>query len=255
MARCTGGFECPSRVREWLAHFSGRGGMDIEHLGYRTIDLLLKEELISDPADIFSFDVHQLLEYEGWGDISVGRLRDAIEAAKDRPVARLLTALGIRHVGGTVARILTREFGGLPRLMSASEEEIAAVDGVGPVIAQQVREWSQDPVNRELVDKLGSAGVRLVDEVDKTGRSELLAGATFVVSGSIDGYTREEAQTAIESRGGKATSSVSGKTTALIVGESPGVSKTRKAEELEIPILDGDRFKALLERGLDILSR
>ena len=254
VARCTGGFDCPSRVREWLFHFASRGGMDIEHLGYKTIDLLLNEGLISDPADIFTFDVDRLQGREGWGEISVNNLKRAIDAAKDRPAARLLAALGIRHVGGTIARTLVHHFRGLPALMTASEEEIAEVDGIGPVIARGVAEWAADPVNRDLVDKLGRAGVRLEDEVEEGVSVDLLAGAIFVVSGTIEGFTREEAQTAIEQRGGKATSSVSSKTTALIVGDSPGASKTRKAEELGIPILDGDRFEKVLEQGLSALE-
>jgi len=254
VARCTGGFECPSRVREWLVHFASRGGMDIEHLGYKTIDLLLAEGLITDPADIFTFDVDRLRGREGWGEISVNNLKRAIEAAKDRPAARLLAALGIRHVGGTIARTLVHHFRGLPAMMTATEEEIAEVDGIGPVIARGVAEWAADPVNRDLVAKLGRAGVRLEDEVEEGVSVDLLAGATFVVSGTIEGFTREEAQTAIEQRGGKATSSVSSKTTALIVGESPGASKTRKAEELGIPILDGDQFEKVLEQGLSALE-
>ena len=254
VARCTGGFECPSRVREWLFHFSGRGGMDIEHMGYKTIDLLLEKGWITDPADIFTFDTSQLLDLEGWGEVSVRNLTESIEAAKDRPVARLLTALGIRHVGGTVARLLARHFGGLPALMAATEEDIAEVEGIGPVIAAGVVEWSSDPANRDLVSKLGEAGVRLEEEVTEGETSDLLAGATFVVSGTIEGYTREEAEAAIESKGGKATGSVSGKTTALIVGESPGASKTRKAEELGIPIIDGETFGRLLEEGLSVLE-
>jgi DNA ligase (NAD+) len=254
VARCTGGFDCPSRVREWLFHFAGRGGMDIEHLGYKTIDLLLERDLISDPADIFTFDVSQLLEVEGWGEISVRNLSDAIEAAKERPVARLLTALGIRHVGGTVARTLTRAFGGITALMEATEDEISEVEGIGPIIAQGVRDWFQDPVNRQLVDKLGDAGVRLEEEQAGSAVTQTLEGSTFVVSGAIEGYTREEAQAAIEARGGKATSSVSSKTTALIVGESPGASKTNKAEELDIPILDASQFEKLLAEGTAILE-
>jgi DNA ligase (NAD+) len=251
VARCTGGFACPSRVREWLSHFAGRGGMDIEHLGYKTIDLLLGEGLISDPADIFTFDTGRLLEMPGWKETSVNNLAAAIDAARDRPVARLLTALGIRHVGGTVARVLTRRFGSLPALMDATEEEIAEVEGIGQVIAGEVKAWSRDPDNRALVEKLGAAGVRLEDEREKGAVSDLLAGLTFVVSGTIEGFTREEAAAAIEARGGKAAGSVSGKTTALIVGESPGASKTKKAEELGIPIIDGDGFKKLLDEGLN----
>jgi DNA ligase (NAD+) len=227
--------------------------MDIEHMGYKTIDLLLGEGLITDPADIFTFDVGQLRGREGWGDISVNNLGKAIEAAKDRPVARLLTALGIRHVGGTIARTLVRHFGGLPALMAAREEEIAQVEGIGPKIAAAVAEWSADPVNRDLVAKLGQAGVRLEEEVEAGAEGGIRAGATFVVSGTVEGFTREEAEAAIEQRGGKATGSVSSKTTALIVGDSPGASKTRKAEELGIPIIDSDTFKVLLEKGLDAL--
>ena len=254
VARCTGGFECPSRVREWLFHFASRGGMDIEHLGYKTIDLLLGEGLITDPADIFIFDVDRLRGREGWGETSVNNLRRAIEAAKDRPAARLLTALGIRHVGGTIARTLIRHFGGLPALMDAAEEEISQVEGIGPVIAHGVAEWAADQVNRDLVAKLGQAGVRLEDEVEPGVSGDLLAGATFVVSGTIEGFTREEAQAAIEQRGGKSTGSVSSKTTALIVGESPGVSKTRKAEELGIPIIDGETFQKVLDQGISSLG-
>ena len=253
VARCTGGYSCPSRVREWLFHFASRGGMDIEHMGYKTIDLLLSEGLISDPADIFLFDPEQLLGREGWGAISVANLKRAIEEAKDRPVARLLTALGIRHVGGTVARLLVRHFGGLPSLMGAGEEDISEVEGIGPVIAHGVATWASDPDNQALVSKLGAAGVRLEDEVDRSISSDLLAGATFVVSGTIPGFSREEAQAAIEQRGGKAAGSVSGKTTALIVGGSPGASKSRKAEELGIPILDEQGFQRLLEEGLSSL--
>ena len=254
VARCTGGFECPSRVREWLFHFSGRGGMDIEHMGYRTIDLLLDKGYISDPADIFTFDIDQLLEEEGWGEISVNNLKAAVNAASGRPVYRLLTALGIRHVGGTVARTLARHFGGLASLMEATEDEIAEIEGIGPVIATEVRTWSTDPVNRELVEKLGAAGVRLLDDVEDDVASDLLAGETFVVSGTVPGFTREQAQVAIESRGGKATGSVSGKTTALVVGESPGASKSRKAEELGIPIINGEIFKKVLAEGVSVLG-
>lgn len=254
VARCTGGFECPSRVREWLAHFAGRGGMDIEHLGYKTIDLLLKLGLIVDPADIFTFDADRLLELDGWGETSVGKLRGAIEAAKDRPVARLLTALGIRHVGGTVARTLARHFGGLPALMDASEEEIAEVEGIGPVIASEVRAWSAEEANRQLVSKLGSAGVRLADDAPEGAASDLLAGSAFVVSGTLDGMSREEAEAAVEARGGRITGSVSSRTTALVVGESPGASKTRKAEELGIPIIDDPTFRKVLDQGLAALD-
>ena len=254
VARCTGGFGCPSRLREWLFHFAGRGGMDIEHMGYKTIDLLLGQGLIEDPGDLFTFDSDLLLGFEGWGPVSVGNLAGAIEAAKDRPVARLLTAIGIRHVGSTVARLLARHFGGMRALMDATEEEIGAIEGIGPVIAAGVAEWSADPINRDLIDKLAAAGVRVSDEQPYEEISDLLAGGTFVVSGTITGFTREEAEAAIESRGGKVTGSVSGRTTALVVGESPGASKTSKAEQLGVPMIDGEKFTRLLEQGLSVLE-
>lgn len=254
VARCTGGYECPSRLREWLFHFAGRGGMDIEHMGYKTIDMLLADGLVRDAADLFNFDVDQLKGREGWGEISVNNLKSAISEAKQRPVARLLTALGIRHVGGTMARTLIRNFGGLPALMDASEEEISGISGVGQAIASAVVEWAGDPANQQLVGKLGAAGVKLVEDVDNSATGDLLEGATFVISGTVEGFTREEAQSAIEARGGKATGSVSGKTTALIVGESPGASKTQKAEDLGVPIIDGATFRRLLEEGPKVLS-
>ncbi len=253
VARCTGGYECPSRLREWLFHFASRGGLDIEHLGYKTIDLLLEQDLISDPSDIFSFDTDELLEVEGWGATSVGNLRDAIEEAKKRPVPRLLTALGIRHVGGTVARRLIRHFGGLPALLRATTEKIAEVEGIGGVIADEVREWADDLQNRELVDKLAAAGVRMTEDVDETV-GELLAGVTLVVTGTLDGFDRDTAKTAIEERGGKATGSVSGSTTALVAGASPGGAKVRKAEELGVAQIDEEMFVRLLAEGPSALG-
>jgi DNA ligase (NAD+) len=228
--------------------------MDIEHMGYKTIDMLLEEGFVTDAADLFTFDVERLHGREGWGEISVNNLRTAIESARTRPVARLLTALGIRHIGGTMARLLVRHFGGLPALLKASEDEISAIDGVGRVIASAVLEWSNDPANQELVEKLGAAGVKLVEEVDELVAGDLLEGATFVISGTVEGFTREDAQAAIEARGGKATGSVSGKTTALIVGDAPGASKTRKAEELGVPIIDGETFRRMLDVGIEVVD-
>lgn len=256
VARCTGGFACPSRLREWLFHFAGRGGMDIEHLGYKTIDLLLLKGLISDPADIFTFDVSVLLDEEGWGETSVSNLGAAIDAARSRPPERLLTALGIRHVGTTVARRLIRGFGSIPALIAADPEEIAVVDGVGPVIAEQVAEWAADPDNRELIQRLAAAGVRMESEqaaADSVGPGPL-DGVSLVVSGTLEGFTRDESQAAIEAAGGKATGSVSGRTTALVVGDSPGASKVDKANQLGIPVIDEATFVKLLEEGRKVLG-
>ncbi len=249
-ARCTGGFSCPSRLREYLYHFGSRGAMDIEGLGYKTVDLLLREGLIRDPADIFSLNPEQLLAFEGWGEVSVNNLLSAIEAAKGRPLARLLTALGIDHVGGTVARSLASRFGSLPALLTATEEQITEIEGIGPEIARSVVAWAKEPDNRDLVDRLGDAGVSLADEEpEESAAAQVLAGLSFVVTGTLDGFSRNDAKALIEERGGKVTGSVSGKTAALIAGASPG-SKLAKAEALGIPVVDEAAFVRLLEDGM-----
>ena len=254
-AKCTGGFSCPSRLREYLFHFGSRSAMDIEGLGYKTVDLLLEERVIADPADIFTLDRNVLLAFEGWGEVSVNNLLESIEKAKDRQLGRLLTALGIDHVGGTVARALAERFRSLPALMEANEGDITAIEGIGPEIARSVVAWSVDADNVELVRRLGEAGVRLEDpEPEEMGEeATLLAGLTFVVTGTLEGFSRSEAKAALEQRGAKVTGSVSGRTSALIAGASPG-SKLAKAESLNVPILDEDGLVRLLADGSSILE-
>ncbi len=252
VARCTGGFACPSRLREYLFHFVSRGGMDIEGLGYKTIDLLLREKLIADPADIFALDFDRLREFEGWGETSIDNLRDAIDAARDRPLARLLTALGIPLVGGTVARLLARRFRSLPRLLDAPEEELEAIEGIGPEIVRSVREWAGDGENAALVGKLAAAGVRLEDPEPEGVVTGLLEGVTLVITGTLESLSRDKAKEAVEDRGGKVTGTVSKKTTALVAGASPG-SKLAKAEQAGVPVIDEAMFMELLEKGPDAL--
>ena len=252
VARCTGGFECPSRLREYLAHFAGRGGMDIEHLGYKTVDLLLRERLITDPADVFMLQAGSLLGFEGFGEVSVANLMAAIDAARDRPLSRLVTALGIPLVGGTVARLLARRFRSLKALMAASEEGLGDLEGIGPEIARSVCEWSADPINRRLADKLAAAGVRLSDPEPEGVDTTLLTGVTVVLTGTLEGLSRDAAKQAIEDRGGKVTGSVSKKTSAVVAGASPG-SKLSKAEELGVPVLDEAALRGLLDQGPAVL--
>ncbi len=249
-AKCTGGFACPSRLREYLFHFASRGGMDIEGLGYKTVDLLLSEGVISDPADIFTLDPDTLLGYEGWGEVSVRNLMAAIEDAKDRPVGRLITALGIPLVGGTVARTLARKYRSVPALMTAGEEDIVTIEGIGPEIARSVAEWSADPENQRLVQKLADAGVRLEDpEPEASPLAEVLSGVSVVVTGTLEGFSRDGAKQAVEERGGKVVGSVSKKTTAVVAGANPG-SKLVKAQELGVPVLDEAAFVRLLAEGV-----
>jgi len=248
VSRCSGGFDCPSRLREHLAHFAGRGGMDIEHLGFKTVDLLLTEGLIRDAADLFRLDEADLLGREGWGDVSVGNLLAAIDSARDRPLGRVLTALGIPLVGGTMARLLARRFRTLDALLAASEGDLSELDGVGPEIARSVVAWGSDPANRALAEKLKQSGVRLSDPVPEGVDVGLLAGVSVVLTGTLESYSRQEAQAAIEDRGGKVTGSVSGRTYAVIAGANPG-SKLAKAEGLGVLVLDETGFVQLIEDG------
>jgi DNA ligase (NAD+) len=247
-AKCTGGYECPSRIREHLAHFAGRGAMDIEGLGYKTVDLLLSEGLIRDPADVFTLKPEDLLGREGWGETSVSNLLAAIDAAKDQEVARLLTGLGIDHVGGTVSRVLARRFVSIEALAAASDEDIMQIEGIGPEIAASVVGWFDDPENVQLIDKFRAAGVRMEDPTLESEGSDLLDGVTVVITGSLEGFSRAEAKAAVEALGGKVTGSVSRKTSALIAGVSPG-SKQAKAKDIGVPVLEEAAFLRLLDEG------
>ncbi|QBI19046.1 NAD-dependent DNA ligase LigA [Egibacter rhizosphaerae] len=238
--------DCPNRQLESLAHFASRGALDIEGLGYETAKLLLDTGLVKDLADTFHLDRDALLDLEGFGEKKADNLLAGIEAAKQQPLERLLVGLNIPHVGGTVARLLARAFGSLETLREADEEAIASVDGVGPIIAQAVRRWFENPRNAELADKLIAAGVRTDAEAGE--RSDLLDGVSVVITGSLEGFTRDEAKEAVTDRGGKVTSSVSKRTSAVVVGAEPG-SKADKAAELGVPTLDEAGFRRLLETG------
>ena len=251
--RCTGGFSCPSRMREYLFHFASRSGLDIEGIGYQTVDLLLESGLIRDPADIFAIDYDQLREFEGWGEVSVSNLSTAIDAARKRPLARLLTALGIPLVGGTTARAMARHFGSLERLGEASTEDISRIEGIGPEIARSVREWFLDPETAALVEKLAAFGIRMTDLPTDSATSKILDGVTVVITGTLSGYTREEVVAAVEERGGRIARSVSSNTSVLVVGESPG-SKLKKARDLGTSILDEVAFAELLTEGASRLE-
>lgn len=252
VARCSGGFACPSRAREYLFHFASRGAMDIDGLGYKTIDLLLREKLIQTPGDIFFLTPEAFSGFEGWGATSIGNLMAAIDRARDRPVHRLLAALGIRHVGATVARLLASRYRNLSRILAASEAELAGVDGIGPVIAASIVAWAGDPDNQRLVARLSEGRVRIVDPEPVGVDVQLLEGVTVVITGTLQSFSRDGAKNAVLERGGKVTSSVSKKTRAVIAGESPG-SKLDKAQALGVPVLDEEAFKALLAHGPTIL--
>lgn len=250
-AKCTGGFECPSRLREYLFHFGSRGAMDIEGLGYKTVDALLTAGRITDPSDVYTLTTDDLLTLEGFADISANKLVDAIHRSKQQPLDKLVFGLGIDHVGGTVSRLLAERFRSIEALRSASADEVAEIEGIGPEIAGSVSAWFDDEANSSLIDRLAGAGV-LMELPERKGPSleQTLTGLTFVITGTIEGFTRDSAKLAVVERGGKVTGSVSKSTDALIAGEKAG-SKLAKAEGLGVRVLDPNAFAQLLEAGPD----
>jgi DNA ligase (NAD+) len=239
---------CPARVAGAIEHFASRGAMDIEGLGEQTVRLFQQLDLVHDVADVYFLDYEKLQELEGFGEISITNLRNAIEASKSRPLDNLLVGLNIRHLGPAGAETLARHFGHLDSLLDASVDTIAAVDGIGPTIAASVHAWFADDRHREVVDKLRKAGVNF-EGPEVVDVPQTLAGKSVVVTGTLDGYTREGAEEVIKAHGGKSPGSVSKKTTAIVVGDGPGASKLTKAQELGVPVLDEAGFEALLQTG------
>ena len=251
--RCPNSRSCPAQLRERVFHVAGRGAFDIEGLGYEAATALLKAGVIDDEGDLFSLTEDDLLRTELFvtkaGTLSANgkRLLANLETAKKQPLWRVLVALSIRHVGPTAARALATEFGSLDAITSASTEQLAAVEGVGPTIADAVTEWFTVDWHRQIVDKWRSAGVRMTDDRDASV-PRTLEGLTIVVTGSLAGFSRDDAKEAILTRGGKAAGSVSKKTDYVVAGDSPG-SKYDKAIELGVPVLDEDGFRKLLAQG------
>ncbi len=235
---------CPGRMLEGIVHYASRDAMDIRGLGYERVRQLLAEKLIENVADLYQLTVEQLVELERFGEQSASQLVAAIEASKARPLSVVLFGLGIRHVGKTVAQVLARHFGTMPKLAEATAEEIEHVPGVGGIIAAAVVEFFQTASNRRLLERLSESGLTMVEPraVATGGR---LAGQTFVLTGTLPTLSRQQATELIEQAGGRVSGSVSKKTTAVVAGEEAG-SKLDKAKELGIEILDE---AALLERG------
>jgi DNA ligase (NAD+) len=240
--------ECPAQRVQRIAHFASRSGMDIEGLGEQRVTLFVQLGLLEDAGDIYSLTAEPLLELEGFGEQSVANLLGAIEESKRRPLDRLLTALSIRHLGETGSVALARAMGHLDRIIAASPEELAAVDGVGTKIAESVHQFLALPANRVVIDKLRRTGVNFEGPAAPSV-PQTLSGQSVVVTGTLDGWSREEAEAAIKARGGKAPGSVSKRTTAVVLGEAPGASKLAQARELGVPILDEAAFAGLLETG------
>ncbi|HSS11872.1 MAG TPA: NAD-dependent DNA ligase LigA [Acidimicrobiales bacterium] len=241
--------DCPGQRVQRISHFASRGAMDIEGLGERTVYQFCEAGLLTDVADIYDLDFERVRQFEGFGEVSVNNLAQAIEASKARPLANLLVGLSIRHLGGTGSRLLARSLGHLDRIMAASPEEIAAIEGVGLVIAESVHEFFSLARNQDVVERLRAAGVNFHGPSVLVSTAQVLTGTSIVVTGTLEGWSREAAEEAIKTRGGKAPGSVSKKTTAVVVGVEPGTAKLAKAQELGVPILDEAGFAHLLETG------
>jgi DNA ligase (NAD+) len=245
--------ECAAQRVQRLAHFCSRGAMDIEGLGEQRVTQLVGAGMLADVADVYALSAGRLAPLEGFGTISAQNLVEAIAASATRGLSRLLVGLSIRHVGSTVADALAVHFADLDELATADEPRLGAVDGVGPVIAQSVRAFFSAERNRAVIEKLRAAGVSFDSDRYPAGEApalaQTLAGRSVVVTGTLEGFTRDEAEAAIAARGGKSPGSVSAKTTALVVGAEPGAAKIAKADALGLPVLDEAGFVHLLETG------
>ena len=243
--RCTGA-ECPAQRLRHLVHFASRDAMDIEGLGPAVVESLVGAGMVKGPGDLYHLDAQAVAKLDRMGEKSASNLITAIERSKENDLSRLLFAFGIRQVGQKAAKVLAVQFGSLDALMAADEEALTAVPDIGAVTAQSLMAWFQSPQSIHLIHTLRDAGVNLLSREAPAG--DQLAGKTFVLTGTLEGFTRDEAKARIEALGGKVSGSVSRKTTYVVAGEAAG-SKLRKAQELGVPVLTESELVALLEQS------
>ena len=250
---CTN-LDCPGQRVQRIAHFASRSAMDIEGLGEQRVQLLVDNGLLVDVADLYGFTPETFAGLEGFAELSTANLLAAIDDSRQRPLSRVLIGLGIRHLGQVGSTALARACRDLDVILTADESTLSELDGVGPVIASSVMAWFDSPVNRSVVDRLRAAGLQFTEPGVDTGGADpdleqTLGGRSVVVTGTLDGYTRDEAEAAVAARGGKSPGTVSKKTYAVVVGRAPGASKVSKAEQLGVPIVDGASFEEFLAMG------
>jgi DNA ligase (NAD+) len=251
IARCSGGWvKCAAQRKGGLQHFASRRAMDIEGLGDQLIEQLVDRDIIHTAADLYKLGLVKLAALDRMADKSAQNVMSALEKSKSTTLGRFVYALGIRHVGEATAKELAAHFGNIDGLMQASEEQLLEVADIGPVVARSLLAFFADPLNRELVEQLRAAGIHWPENLPAVGGSKFLLGKTFVLTGSLPTLTRDAAAAMIEAAGGKVTGSVSKKTSYVVAGAEAG-SKLTKAEELNIPILDEDGFRTLLESDHD----
>jgi DNA ligase (NAD+) len=246
-ARCVNP-ACPAVVREALRHFCSRRAMKIEGLGEKLVDQLVAEGLLSDVASIYALEAADLAQLERWGEKSAANLLAEIARSRENDLSRLLFALGIRHVGEKAAATLARRFGSLDALMAAGEDELQAVEEVGPNTAKAIVAWFSHPRHRELVEKLRRHGVNFLSRQRRPSAEGALAGKTVVITGALPGITRDEAARRLEAAGAKISGSVSRKTDFVLAGEAAG-SKLEKAETLGVRVVAWDEMLRILEGG------
>jgi DNA ligase (NAD+) len=240
---------CPAIVRGALIHWARRDAMDINGIGVKWVEQWVDQGLVTSVADLYDLTVEKLLPLERMGEQLATKIVEAIAASKQQPWSRVLYGLGIRHVGTVNAQVLAQEFPSVDQLKAAKIEDIEAVFGIGPEIAQSVYEWLRNPANWHLVEQLKAAGVKMAataEETEPAPENRPLAGKTFVLTGTLPSLSRNEAKALIEQAGGKVTGSVSSKTDFLVAGEEAG-SKLQKAEKLGIPQLSEAALLSMLE--------
>lgn len=241
--RCTGA-ECPAQLLRNLTHFAGRNAMDIDGLGPAVLQQLVEEGLVANAADLYDLSVQDMARLERMGEKSAQNAVNAIAKSKENDLWRLIYALGIRQVGEKAAKVIAAHFGSYDDFASASMEELVAIDDIGEVTAEYIRAWVNSPQSQDLMARLKAAGVNMVCKEERLDNR--FAGMTFVLTGALERFTRDEAGEMIEKRGGKSSGSVSKKTTYVVAGENAG-SKLRKAQELHIPVLTEEEFLDLLK--------
>ena len=241
--RCTGA-ECPAQRLRNLTHFASRNAMDIDGLGPAVLNQLIESNLVKTAADLYDLQAQDIAQLERMGEKSAQNAVAAIAASKENDLWRLIYALGIRQVGEKAAKMLAKHFETFDALAQASLEELTAIDDVGGITAAYIRSWMESPQSQDLIERLKRAGVNMTCRDKKLNSS--FAGMTFVLTGSLERFTRDEAGEMIEKRGGKASGSVSKKTTYVVAGANAG-SKLKKAQDLNIPVLTEDEFLALLQ--------
>ena len=248
--RCPNTVSCPAQLRESIFHIAGRGALDIDGVGYETAIALLQAGRVATIGDVFHLTAGSFEDLRGFGPKKIVQVLTGIEAARDRPLWRLLVGLSIRHVGPTAAQDVARHFRTLDAVIAATTEELAAVEGVGPVVAQALADWFADRRHLEIVERLRTGGVRFADEGSADGPRPL-EGVTVVVTGTLASHSRDGATEAVQRLGGNVTGSVSKKTNFVVVGADPGQSKYDKASKLGVPVLDDEGFAVLLAQGAE----